>query len=97
MKDWTRQRIRQELKLRGVTMREVGRRAGYGNIDSSRSVFHQSSPPAERVIAEILNLRPQDIWPSRYDADGTPKGARRMLRIYGFDSPAGNVSSPKGT
>ena len=28
-------------------------------------------PKAERIIAEVIGDRPQDIWPSRYNEDGT--------------------------
>lgn len=30
------------------------------------------SIPVERAVAEELGLKPQDIWPDRYQADGTP-------------------------
>jgi len=28
-------------------------------------------PKAERIIANVIGERPQDIWPSRYNEDGT--------------------------
>ena len=92
---WDRKRIRQELKARGYTLRRIGEEAGYGNPDSVRSVFFHPRPPAERKIAEVLGLKPWDIWPSRYEADGTPTGARRFQRIFGLEAPKGNVRTEK--
>lgn len=31
------------------------------------------SIPVERAVANELGLQPQDIWPDRYDPDGTPR------------------------
>ena len=93
--DWDRSRIKAALKERGYTLRRIGEEAGYGNRDSVQAVFSHPRPPAERKIAEVLGLKPQDIWPSRYEADGTPKGAHRYQRIFGLQTPKGNVRTEK--
>jgi Ner family transcriptional regulator len=93
--DWDRSRIKAELKARGYTLRRIGEEVGYGNRDSVQGVFSQPRPPAERKIAEVLGVNPQDIWPSRYEADGTPKGALRYQRIFGLATPKGNVRTGK--
>ena len=40
-------------------------------------------PKGERLIAETLGVKPQDIWPDRYDADGQPNGrhGKRTSRL----------------
>lgn len=93
--DWDRSRIKAELKARGYTLRRIGEEAGYGNRDSVQAIFSHPRPPAERKIAEVLGLKPQDIWPSRYEIDGTPKGARRFQHIFGLPTPKGNVRTGK--
>lgn len=93
--DWDRLRIRRALKDVGYTIRRIGVEVGYGYPDSARAVFRTAMPPAERKIAEVLGLKPKDIWPSRYEADGTPKGARRYQRIFGLETPKGNVRTGK--
>ena len=30
-------------------------------------------PKAEAIIAKLIGFAPADIWPSRYEADGSPK------------------------
>jgi len=40
-------------------------------------------PHVEAIVADRLGLRPQDIWPSRYDADGKPlKGGTRWRKNH---------------
>lgn len=33
-------------------------------------------PAVEQIIADELDMKPQDIWPSRYTRDGKPKLGR---------------------
>ncbi|MFG1466817.1 helix-turn-helix domain-containing protein, partial [Xanthobacter sp. DSM 24535] len=35
-------------------------------------------PAVEGIIASALDMRPQDIWPSRYDRSGQPRSSRRQ-------------------
>jgi len=35
-------------------------------------VRHKPYPKSERIIAEALGLKPEDLWPWRYDAAGNP-------------------------
>ena len=41
-------------------------------------VFVHPFPRAEKIISDLLQYRPQDLFPDRYDADGLPN--RRMGR-----------------
>lgn len=43
-------------------------------------VFRRPYPLAERVIADAIGIPPNEIWPSRYHPDGTPKKGRLTRR-----------------
>jgi Ner family transcriptional regulator len=34
------------------------------------NAFYFPLPGVEKIIANILNLRPQEIWPERFDSEG---------------------------
>jgi len=38
--------------------------------------LYRPYPKCERIISDYLRITPQEIWPSRYNADGTPKSGR---------------------
>ncbi|EIK7352053.1 transcriptional regulator [Salmonella enterica] len=63
--DWHRADIKSALEKRGITLRDLSRQAGL-SPDSLRNVFTRSWPRAERIIADVLGITPQEIWPSRY-------------------------------
>lgn len=66
-----------QLAVQGRSVASVGRDAGVSR-QTIHQVFARPYPRMERLIADALGLRPEDIWPSRYDADGLP--VRRMGR-----------------
>ena len=78
--DWHRADVLAALKKRGWTLKAVGQQAGYANEDSAYHVLRTAMPRVEEVIARILALPPQTIWPSRYDDRGLPKGWRGIDR-----------------
>lgn len=73
--DWHRADVVAAFKKRGTTITRVARELGM--CDSYlRQATSKPYPKAERVLAEYLGMNPQDIWPSRYNTDGTPKSGR---------------------
>lgn len=34
-------------------------------------------PRCERAIADAIGVEPKELWPDRYNADGTPRGSLR--------------------
>lgn len=62
--DWDRYEINAQLRRRGLSLAELGRRNGYAE-DSMRLVAVKPWPKVERIIADALGLRVEDIWPSR--------------------------------
>ena len=77
-KDWHPADIKAALEKRGWTL--IGLAAHYGIKSSSSLSFALSNsyPLNERRIADALGVPVQEIWPSRYFADGTnrPRGLR---------------------
>ncbi|MGS9073867.1 helix-turn-helix domain-containing protein, partial [Salmonella enterica subsp. enterica serovar Infantis] len=64
--DWHRADIKSSLEKRGITLRDISRKAGL-SPDSLRNVFTRYWPRAERIISDALGITPQEISPSRYD------------------------------
>lgn len=70
--DWHRQDIMSEIRKRGSTLAELGRRNGCKPA-TAYNVFHRPYPKMERIIAEFLDMAPKDIWPTRYAKVSTEK------------------------
>lgn len=63
--------IKAQLELRGLSLAEIGRRIGLTRA-AVYAARHHRYPTVERAIADALGLRPQQIWPERYNAAGLP-------------------------
>jgi Ner family transcriptional regulator len=76
-----------QLRLRGFTL---GTLAKLHNVDrtTTRKALGTAYPRMERVIANVLDLAPQQIWPERYDVNGRP--------IRGRDPVSRSAVSPSG-
>jgi Ner family transcriptional regulator len=72
--DWHWEDIKAALRKRGWSFNRIGRKCGYNRADTPRVVLAKPWPVMERTIADIIGVQPSEIWPSRYRADGTPKG-----------------------
>lgn len=53
------------LKAKGCTITELSRRNGL-HKNTLSNALRQHYPKAEKIIAEALEMKPQEIWPSRY-------------------------------
>lgn len=89
-KDWHRADVLAALKKRGLSLKEVGERAGYQHADSAYHVLRTAMPRLEFEIGRILGVPPQSIWPSRYDDAGLPKGWRGIDRTIAVNSGSDN-------
>ncbi len=74
-KDWHRADIKASLEKRGLSLARLARLHGYGR-SSPALALRLPWPKMERLIAAAIGVRPQEIWPSRYHEDGTPKSGR---------------------
>lgn len=43
-------------------------------------------PNGERLIAAAIGVKPNDIWPSRYDAHGNPNRGRKLRGFKQFNA-----------
>jgi Ner family transcriptional regulator len=69
--DWHRADIKCALAKKGWTLRQLALHHDYcGHYFNM--VFNHKHFNAQRIIAETIGVKPWDIWPSRYEADGTP-------------------------
>ena len=73
--DWHRADIVAAVWKRGSSLQKIARHHGYYPT-SLHLPLRRPWPKGERLIAEFLGTTPQQIWPSRYHPDGTPRSGR---------------------
>ncbi|ECD4943455.1 transcriptional regulator [Salmonella enterica subsp. enterica serovar Muenchen] len=54
------------LKKRRVSMAQLGRLNGK-SIHTVKNALDKPYPNGEKLIADALGLKPEDIWPERYE------------------------------
>ena len=77
-KDWHRADIKCALEKRGYTFARIARERGLVP-DGASMVLWKPWSTLEAVVAEILGVKPQTIWPSRYDRNGKHLGTKAIL------------------
>ncbi len=73
--DWHPADIKAKLAKRGHSLSSIARSCDISPMLLSRT-FTLPSPKNEQRIAVALGVKPQDIWPSRYDKSGVPNRKR---------------------
>ncbi len=63
--DWHSADIIAALKKRGTTLSAVSRKAGLASTTLTNALVRHW-PKGEKLIAEALDVTPEQIWPSRY-------------------------------
>lgn len=78
--DWHPADIIAALRKRGITLRGLAVQHGLKDSSSMSAALVRSLPANEKRIADALAKHPQDIWPSRYNKDGSrkPQGFRAI-------------------
>lgn len=71
--DWHPADIKAALHKRGTTLSRVALDAGLTGSSSLSACLVRPMPANEKRIAAALGVEPAAIWPTRYNADGTPK------------------------
>jgi len=64
-KDWHPADIIAALHKKGMTLAALSRRSGYASSTLNNALV-RPWPKGEQIIAEELDVTPQQIWPSRY-------------------------------
>lgn len=70
--DWHRADIKAALEKSGWSLRRLSQARGM-SVNYLANALERPLPRAEALIAEVLGVPAQDIWPSRYEADGAPR------------------------
>lgn len=65
VKDWHRAEIKCELEKKGISLAKLSRENGL-NGDTLRNVFSRKWPKGEKIVADAIGVKPEEIWPSRY-------------------------------
>ncbi|MGE4545797.1 MAG: transcriptional regulator [Pedobacter sp.] len=66
--DWHPADIKAALAKKGFTFARIAREHGYRS-NSPNSVLWTRWRPMERIVADIIGVAPEDIWPSRYGSE----------------------------
>jgi len=77
--DWPSHYITYRLYDRGTSYDRISREHHYSRT-AAQMAIKLPWPKMERLIAEAIGVTPQEIWPSRYEADGTPKRGLRSQK-----------------
>ena len=94
-KDWHRADIVAALHKAGTSLQKLSIASGYYRL-TLNNALNRPYPKCERIIANFLRVKPQEIWPSRYNEDGTPKSMRgerglgRYKRKHKFNASKNN-------
>lgn len=68
-KDWHPADIIAGLRKNGTSLAAVSRKAGLAS-STLANTLKRHWPKGERLIAEALDITPEQIWPSRYKSTG---------------------------
>jgi Ner family transcriptional regulator len=71
--DWDPAEVICALRLKGITLSALAKAHGLAESSSLSAALVRVLPKNQQRIADALELHPMVIWPSRYNADGTPK------------------------
>lgn len=74
-KDWHPEDIKAAIRKTGTTLEALGSLHGYRSSAVSVALIRPWNQ-LERIIAEHLGTKPQEIWPTRYARDGSPLHVR---------------------
>jgi Ner family transcriptional regulator len=74
--------VKAAIHVRGETLQGLAKKNGYSRHYLANTLIRPLLE-GERIIGRFLGLRPEQIWPDRYDPDGTPNHRkwRRLQRI----------------
>jgi len=86
---WHRADIKAALEKRGWSLYAISRHMGHSNPTTASTVLFKPWPVVQQLIGEILGVNPAEIWPERYNTDGTLKG-RGVRRTYREIKRVGN-------
>ena len=81
IQDWHKADIICGLWKVGTSVQKLSREHGYAQNGLEKAI-RAPWPRAQRIIAEALGVPAHQIWPSRYNPDGSPKGRGERATQY---------------
>lgn len=89
--DWHPADIVAALHKAGYTLAKLAEEHGLKSGNTFSHAMRRSLPVSEQRIADAIGIHPKEIWPSRYNVDGTPKmrgfraieSSKRSRRVNG--------------
>lgn len=79
MNDWHRADIVAAVKKTGKSLARLSLEHGLKE-NTVKTALHRPYHEGERIIAEAIGKKPEEIWPSRYNKDGSWKRRSRRTR-----------------
>lgn len=70
--DWHPEDIKAAVRKSGISLEALSMRRGL-HRSAAAVALKRPWPRAEAIIAAHLGVPPSEIWPSRYEPDGSPK------------------------
>lgn len=68
--------IKHRLTIKGYpSFRALGKAFNYSD-GAFKNVKNYTYPAAEKIIADIIGITPQELFPNRYTSDGKPLGRK---------------------
>lgn len=93
--DWHPADVVAALHKRGITLRKLAERHDV-SPKAVIKALRERSLPSERRIAEALGIAASDIWPSRYNPDGSRTDLRKVTRHARAVNDNGAVAAQTG-
>jgi len=75
--DWHPADIVAALRKAGWSLRRLSLHYEL-NPGTLKRALSDPYPNGERLIALAIGIKPEEIWPSRYDSEGNPNRGRRL-------------------
>ncbi len=92
-RDWTQDEVLFCLRKRGTSLQRLARQHDY-HPRSLHNICKRPWPRGESIVAKALGLTAQQVFPSRYDADGARRLGHRVKHSTG--PAAGHVHEGRG-
>lgn len=80
----------------GTSLQRLSRQNHY-TPSALNMALYRPWPKAERIIAEALGVPPEQIWPSRYHPDGSPRSGRGERGLGRYKRKASRPASNHST
>lgn len=85
--DWHPEDVKAAVRKTGTSLAALSRKHGLSKT-AARRALRCPWPRVQAIIAKHLGLKPQAIWPSRYDARGRPLPGLRATDSQHRSGPA---------